>query len=184
MQYNQKHKSALRKYNDADDNTAITRTAFEWLYFVIIVVLIAGFVFSFVFRISEISLKDNKKVSVLVSSLGYRACSGDEVVIRNNNIRYKAQVIAVGGQTVTTNENSDIALDGVLMKNIHPNGLGELCGSKMKIPDGYVLAASDDLSGNGTYRAELVSENNIYGKINSVVYPIRYFNKSVDDVRE
>ena len=185
MQYNQKHKSAFRKYNDADDNTAITRTVFEWLYFVIIVVLIAGFVFSFVFRISEIHLKDDKTVSVLISSLGYRACSGDEVAVQNNNIRYKAQVIAVGGQTLTTNENCDIALDGVLMKNIpQASGLDELCGSKMKIPDGYVLTASDDLSGNGTYKAELVTENNICGKINSVVYPIKYFNKSVDDVRE
>lgn len=185
MQHHRKHKSALREYNDADDNTAIIRTTFEWLYFVIVVVLIAGFVFSFVFRISEISLKENEKISVLISSLGYSVCTGDEVAVQNKNIRYKAQVIAVGGQYITTDGDNDFAVDGVLMKNIHKaNGLSELCGSKMKIPDGYVLTASDDLSGNGTYIAELVSEDNIYGKINSIVYPIKYFNKSVDDVRE
>ncbi|MDD6489132.1 MAG: hypothetical protein PUG48_04885 [Clostridia bacterium] len=184
MQYNQKHKSALHKYIDADDNTAITRTTFEWFYFVIIVVLISGFVFSFVFRISEISLRENEKISVLVSSFGYRACTGDEVVVRNKNTGYKAHIIAVGGQTITT-YGYDFAVDGVLPENIHQaNGVSELCGNKMKIPDGYVLTASDDLSGNGTYTAELIKEDNIYGKIHSVIYPIKYFNKSVDDVRE
>lgn len=185
MHHHQKHKSALCKQNDSDDNTAIIRTTFEWLYFVIIVIILAGFIFSFVFRISEISLNDNKKISVLISSLGYSACSGDEVAVQNKNIRYKAQVIAVGGQTITTDGDNAFAVDGVLVRNIHNiSGLSELCGNKMKIPDGYVLTASDDLSGNGTYKAELVAENNICGKINSVVYPVKYFNKSVDDVRK
>lgn len=185
MKNNKKHKSSLRLNNDLSDSKAVTKSTFEWFAFVIIVVVLFVFVFSFVFRISEVTLKNGEQVSVLVSSLGYNACSGDDVAVRNDNIRYTAKVIAIGGQCVTTYDNYDVALDGVLMRNIRQvKSIKDFCGDKMIIPNGYVLVLSYDLDNDGNYITELLPEDSIYGKINSVVYPIKFFNKSVESVRK
>lgn len=185
MKHSRKHRSSQRFNNDLNDKTDIIKSIFEWFGFVIIVVTLAGLVFSFVFRISEVNLKDDENVSVIVSSIGYSAGFGDEVAVRNDNSVYTAYVIALSGQNVTTYDNYDIAVDGVLMKNIHQvKSIRELCGNKMKIPDGYVLILSDNSDKSKKYKAELVSEDSIFGKVYTIVYPIKYFGKTVNNVRK
>lgn len=189
MSYKVKRKSAVQCRNDYNDRIALTKSTFEWFYAVVITVLIAGFVFSFVFRICFIAEKNKEAVGLMLSADTSRPITGDNIVVSNNGKQYIAKMIADEGQKIIADsKNSEFSVDFVQIKYISQSTVEELeklCDGNMSVPDGYAVVLTYlDYSENNHLTAQLIKTGQISGKIHSVLYPIVYFGKSVNAVRE
>lgn len=188
MPFNKKHTTAIQYLNDCSDRIAVTKTVFEW-FRVVFAVAAAGIIFfSSVYRIPEICVisADNteKFVNVLVSVYGYSPENGDNVAVMCEKKTYSATVLAQSGQYISVNtRNDEIAVDYVLSdKKLYPSAeeLEKAFGRNTTVPNGCVLVKYND---NKSEKLGIVSEENIIGKINTVLYPVEYFGKSVEDIK-
>lgn len=191
MLYKRKLISSVQFRNDYNDCTAITKTVFEWIRVVFAAIIIFVLVFSFIFRISEVLVIDsnNKKFSVnlLLSSYGYYPCIGDSVAVDTKNGICTATLLAYEGQSIITyTENSEIALDYVLVNDkTYPDAkeLEKIYGRIITIPDNCVMVIYDDCCSEKLCGTEIIRTDNIIGKVDSIVYPIEYLGKGIDAVK-
>ncbi len=178
-------KNIVQYVNDTNDNFALTKTVFEWFRTVFVTFAILTIIFSFIFRVTEVSIfTENKEISVTVLALsnGYRPNIGDNVVVYNKNGNYIAVVLAYDGQVVTANsKNNEISVDFVVCDSrLFPNAnlFEEKYGDFVTVPEGKVLVKCD-----GKNNTEIISLKDIAGKVNSVIYPINYLGKNISDIK-
>ena len=190
MLYNKKYKSSVQIRNDCNDRFAITKTVFEWIRVVIAAIIISVFVFSFIFRISEIVIdSDNKKISlsILLSSYGYYPDIGDDIAVNTENGICIAKVLAQEGQSIIAyTESSEFALDYVLVDSkIYPDAeeFEKIYGSIITVPDDCIMVIYNDCCTVKSRKTEIICTENIVGKVNSVLYPIEYLGKDIDAVK-
>lgn len=158
------------------DKEAVKKSIFEWALFVFLLVIVLVTVFSTVLRVTPIKLSVGEEVcdiTVVVSRFQYTAQRNDPVVFKVDGVFTAGYVIA--------RENSEIHLgtgkSGEIDHLIY-NGASYFSADELKealpdgkVPDGYVLLTKD-LSMDSRYRVGiLVSENDIYGRMDWVLYP-------------
>lgn len=165
---------------------SFTANCFEWAEALITSLVVVVILFTFVFRIVNVSgpsmmdtLMDKDKV--VLTNMYYDPQPGDIVVVTHAahmNQPIVKRIIAVGGQTLKIDfDTGEVFVDGVLLHEPYiksPTIDPEDNIVPSVVPDGYVFVMGDNRGNSLDSRSTqigLIDERNILGKVQYIVFP-------------
>lgn len=166
--------------NSNEKSDKNVESAYDIASIIVSAVIAVGIIFTFFFKISTVSGEsmentlrnaDRLVISSIVTDVKY----GDVVVTSQPNIFNKVlikRVIAVGGQTVWFDENTNqVVIDGVALDEPYIKEEMEYTPAMDKlvtVPDGYVFVMGDNRNNSSDSRDDFVGvidERYIVGKV-------------------
>lgn len=165
---------------------------YDWLEALITALIIVSFLFSFVFRIINVSGPSmlpnfHSGDRVMLMSGFYKPKQGDVVVIthtRRLNEPIIKRVIAVGGQTVNIDFSKGVvSVDGKQLdeSSYIQNGITNQPSDykfPLKVPEGYIFVLGDNREVSDDSRSKdvgMVDERYVLGKAQLIIYPAAHF---------
>ena len=180
-------KKKVKKINE-EKYIAESRDLYEWIYCLIVALILCVLLFVFCVRTIDVSGTSmvptlNNSDKMLVSGLFYKPKVGDIVVFKKDeydpNKALVKRVIATEGQTVNIDfDNGIVYIDGV---PIQEDYIAEVTHTKLdfigpkKVPDGCVFVMGDNRNmSTDSRKAEIgmVDNRMILGRAYAIIFPI------------
>ncbi len=176
-----------KQYNDSvrADGRALTKSSFEFLYGVILLVLAAVAVFSSFFRVVSYTKKSGnttKSYSVVTVSYNYVPHSGDIVCVDVGTSFSDAKVIAGENEKILMGTGKSDAVNCVQYNGARYFSYEELeeAIGGLDVPKDYVLLSSN-IDPSGDLRiGELIPKERVAGKVGFILYPFSMFGRTAD----
>ena len=164
----------------------ITKSCFEWLEAIVVSLVAAIFVLTFLFRtvnVSGVSMMDTllDKDRIVITNTLYTPKTGDVVVISHGEIYQEPivkRVIATEGQTLDINfQTGAVTVDGKVLDEPYIKNLTTRQGDGVipsVIPKGYIFVMGDNRNRSLDSRSRevgLIDKNNVLGKVQCIIYP-------------
>ena len=175
-----------RYIDDArSDGLALTKSSFEFMYGVILLVLAIAVIFTTFFRIvsyTKMVGSIKKSYSVVTVSYNYTPRSGDIVCVDVGDSYSDAKVIAGEKDKILMGTGKSDAVNCIQYNGARYFSYEELeeAIGELNVPKGYVLL-SGDLDPSGELRiGELIPKERVSGKVGFIIYPFSMFGRTAD----
>lgn len=182
-----------KELDEKIERTEFTKSCFEWVESLIPALIVSVLILTFVFRIVTVngSSMENTLLhgdKLIVRNLFYKPSNGDIVVVGpmwrlDEHIIIK-RIIAKGGQTFDINfDTGEVTVDGVVLDEPYIKEITRLKeGGEIPsvIPEGYFFVMGDNRnhsSDSRSYKVGLVSEDQIVGKAEFILFPFNRIGK-------
>lgn len=183
-----KKSAAVSSQKDEKDSKALVKSAFQWVYAVIWILFAFVFFFTVIFKVVSFTVRngDNRQnVGVIISSVQqYTLKSGDTVAVTINDINCAREIIACEGESISVGIGKSGLVDCIIYKDRSFFSTEELESElkDLEVPKGSVLLKGS-ISGNEYFRVgQIVSEEQIIGKIDCIVYPFSMLGKPIQEI--
>ena len=169
--------------NDKSDHADLTKSAFEWMKAVFVILILSEILCMTVIHINTASatINDNtQEYRVATISVMYTPTVNDFVVVRTTNETFIGCIIADEGEKINLGQGNKNRIDILIYDGrnfFSPEELEEEIGN-MKIPESWCMVDTE-LTGQSKIRvARLVKKEQIAGKMSFVVYPFSLFGRN------
>ncbi len=188
MKYSQIRKTKRYKTERAQDGAALTRSAFEFLLIVIVLILGTAIVIAVFFPVVSFSKKVDDRTQ-LYSVMTTRTDSfsvGDIVSVKSEHNISAGEILALEGEEIVMGTDRSTSVNCVQFEGKRYFDYEELKTKLRKpvVPKGYVLLNGDFTSSEELVVGELVPREYITGKVSTVLYPFSLFGRSADYLKK
>lgn len=184
MKYKEIRKTRRYKKEKAADGSVLTRSSFEFLYVVIIVMFLFALIAGSFLRVVSFNKKLNDSGQnysvVTIKSDDYK--KGDIITYKSHGKLSAGEIVGEKGDVIRFGTDPFHSFNRIEYKNklYHdPDELGSVLEDSA-VPDGYVLINGDLTSSENQIVGELVCENDITGRAAYIVYPFSLFGRTAD----
>ncbi len=184
MKYKDIRKTKRYKAERAADGNVLTRSSFELLYAVIIVVFVFAVVFGTFLRIASFDKKlDNSTQSYSVISLEADSYNkGDIVTYKDSGRICAGEIVGADGDKILFGTDPARSFNRIEYKNRFFYTSEELeneFGHSL-VPEGCVLINGDLTRSENQIVGVIVCEDDITGRASYIVYPFSLFGRTAD----
>ncbi len=165
-------------------NRRVVLSVFDWVGTLVTALIVLSVMFSFFFRIVGVdgdsmlpSYKDGDMLLLDANEDTYRR--GNVVVVdRYSDPPLIKRVIAVGGDTLTIDDDGVVTVNGKVLKEKYIRGKTVLNNfdGEVTVPHGYLFVMGDNRSISKDSRSDeigLISEKDVVGRVIRRVWPLR-----------
>jgi len=184
MKYKEIRKTPRYRSERAADGLAITRSAFQLLLGVILLMFILSVIFIALLPIVTFQKKSGDRLQyysvVTVRSDDFH--KGDIVSLKTDQHITAGEILALEHEKIVIGNDKTQSVNCVQYQDKRYFTYEELSSvlKDAEVPEGYVLLNGDLNSSEELSVGELVSEDYITGKVSMVLYPFSTFGRSAD----
>lgn len=184
--HNMSEKSLISRHRyireDKNDKRDIIKSMIEWTGFVLVVFIIAIVALTVFLRVQRVYLGTSDTTMLTVAATPPNASfdRGDDVIYDGCCVT----VFGVEGDDLNKIEKKTGRLSSLVYRDeiYSRERFDEIFTADNTLPEGLVLA--DARTENGENTATVISSEAVQGRVRFVLYPLIYFGKSIEGVRE